>query len=341
VFYPGTYAESQAVGITVGAGMEAGGIDITLPASDETGPGTVFFRVSGDFPPPERVAGAMGLRGVRGERLPMIPQSAGDGRFSISPPDVGDYDMFMQVIEGSPADRENSLRHSVRVPVTVGREDIDLGTLPLVPAIRIEGVLLFDGTPPPNLDGFTFGLAPAPDETTIPFGSTALPAADGQSFTIDNVPDGRYEVRVNALPTDYFLSRATYGTQSVLGREVVVTGDTQARLELTFATGAAKVSGVVRGPDDSPTTGSTVALIPAPGGPGYRELYRATFTDQLGAFSIEGLTPGEYDVYAWEDAPLNAFRNAEFVAGFRNRGERIRVERNSSAILDLEVIPRE
>jgi hypothetical protein len=139
----------------------------------------------------------------------------------------------------------------------------------------------------------------------------------------------------------YYLAAATYGPENVLGREVIVTGDTQARLELTFASGAATAGGVVRGPDGEPVSGATVALLPIPGNRQDRYLYKTTISDQLGRFSIDGITPGEYDIYAWEHVPENAYRNAGFMAGFTNRGERVRLERNSGTDLDLDLIPQD
>jgi hypothetical protein len=62
---------------------------------------------------------------------------------------------------------------------------------------------------------------------------------------------------------------------------------------------------------------------------------------QRGTFSIKGIAPGEYELFAWEDAPENAFRNASFLADFPNQGQGIRIERNSRDVLDVDVIPRQ
>jgi hypothetical protein len=44
-----------------------------------------------------------------------------------------------------------------------------------------------------------------------------------------------------------------------------------------------------------------------------------------GNFTINGVAPGDYKLFAWEYVAANAWMNAEYLAPFENRGQAISV----------------
>jgi uncharacterized surface anchored protein len=70
-------------------------------------------------------------------------------------------------------------------------------------------------------------------------------------------------------------------------------------------------------------------------------LYRTTRSDEKGQFTINGVAPGEYRMFAWENVPTNAWLNADFMALQESRGKSLMVTAGGSASADLKVIPRE
>ena len=66
--------------------------------------------------------------------------------------------------------------------------------------------------------------------------------------------------------------------------------------------------------------------------------YKSTTSDPMGRFSLRGLAPGEYQVFAWANSPGTAYRNADFMKRYDGRGASVNVvagARLSSATVDL------
>ncbi len=110
-----------------------------------------------------------------------------------------------------------------------------------------------------------------------------------------------------------------------------------------MATNPARVSGVVRD-DQGKALNGVVILIPDPPQPQAASLYRRAETDENGRFQFQGLRPGKFRLYAWEEledgaqfdpdvtAPLQARSLAVEVA----EGERKEVEVTRITVDEVE-----
>lgn len=345
VFYPGVREPVDAAPLSLGPGMELGGIDLRLP-DDEGQVGAITFRltgvpeVAGNSAP--RFLAMLGRKTPGGsEPSPAVPEPLGEGVYRISPALAGDYDVFIQATPPPDPSGEPNRRY-VRVPVTHGRDDIDLGTLAVVSGVWIPGRIRVEGSlaEPLDVGSLSLYLSALMTETTLPIQLAARISSETGEFVIPNVPNGRFEVRLGQAPATIYLAEATYGSADVMDGRMVVDASPQARLEVVLSTGAGMIEGLVRTADDDPAVASLVALIPEPRRRG-RDLFRSAITDQHGRFSIEGIPPGEYSLYAWDDIPENAFRNAEFMSAYATRGERIVVEGGSRNLVELDMIVSE
>jgi hypothetical protein len=73
---------------------------------------------------------------------------------------------------------------------------------------------------------------------------------------------------------------------------------------------------------------ATVVLVPAarmlrP------DLYKSILTDAVGRFDFQGVPPGEYTLFAWNDVETDAWTNAEFLKAYETRGRAVRVGEGS------------
>jgi len=58
----------------------------------------------------------------------------------------------------------------------------------------------------------------------------------------------------------------------------------------------------------------------------------------MGRFHIEGVPPGDYRAFSWEDIETGAWQDPEFIRNFEDRGNPVRVNENGTSNIQLRVI---
>jgi carboxypeptidase family protein len=175
--------------------------------------------------------------------------------------------------------------------------------------------------------------SPLANVTAMLLGGSVIPSngrysgvtrADGV-FEIDGVPEGSYAVRFFDLARDAYVSSATEGTHDFLTQPLRITGATTVAVFVRRDGGA--VDGVVTDSRGTKIPDAVVALVPD--GLAREEVnrYRSAITDPDGAFTIEGITPGSYHLFAWPELDGAAYRNAAFMRAYEGKGEPVHVQR--------------
>ena len=59
-------------------------------------------------------------------------------------------------------------------------------------------------------------------------------------------------------------------------------------------------------------------------------MFKSTTTDQAGAFSFRGLTPGKYKVYAWEEIENGAHQDPDFLRRWGGKAADVEVKESSA-----------
>ena len=332
-YFPSTAAPDQATTVRVQAGDEASGIDINLQKAQAV---CVRGRVAVEGP-------AQALRGTYVQMVrravdsaPINGDSLGgpideDGRsFEICDVPPGSYVLLMNWGDG-----KRSL--FARTPLDVGSADVNGEVLVPSPPLRLEGHARIDagGTLiPTQLNIFL--------ESTESFGwgASAQVQPDG-TFVVDNVPQGNYRLRVGGFPEEYYVKWARAGGSDFLGVELPVSASQPlGPLEVALSLDGGRVDGVVV-KDGKPFPGAHVVLVPDPPNRGRIDLYGDKTADALGRFSLLGLPPGSFKLFAWQPRESLPFTDPEFIQEYEKRGTSVSIEERKSQYVQLEAIPAE
>ncbi len=89
-----------------------------------------------------------------------------------------------------------------------------------------------------------------------------------------------------------------------------------------------------------PVPGTQAVLIPARG-LNRIDLYKTAVADDSGHFTIRGITPGDYKIYAWEALEQFAYFDSELLRRFEQKGKFMQITEGSKEIVEVKIIPLE
>lgn len=298
VYYPNTVFRSSATVISVGAGEERGGLDLSLPLIPT-------YRVTGvvtlpSGAPPEQPPGVFLVQptaGVSG----FDTKEARGAKFAIGGVPSGTY-VIAAIDEAS--------KMWAMTTVTVGTQDQAVA-LTLQPGLSVSGQFVFDGkSPPPSFSRMSVALMPVP----VPGGLAIEPesakvAADGK-FTIDGLVPGAYRLW-SMLPeadsrqgTGWVLRSAIAGNQDVADLPLDLrAGVDPGRIVATFTDRPTELSGRLQDASGRPASEYFIIVFSPDERmwtrPSRRVMQTRPATD--GQFVLRGLPPGEYLLAAVTD----------------------------------------
>jgi hypothetical protein len=163
--------------------------------------------------------------------------------------------------------------------------------------------------------------------------------ADG-SFEWKNVSAGNYYVQisdVSAMP-DWFLKSVAAGGRDAADSGFSVGGGTTTLDVLASANGAV-AEGVATNQKDEPVADAVVVAVPEARFRSRPDRYRKAVSDQSGRFSLRGLPPGNYTLFAWESIDGEAYCNPEFLKSYEGQGKALHVNEGEHTSLQLKAIP--
>jgi hypothetical protein len=79
-------------------------------------------------------------------------------------------------------------------------------------------------------------------------------------------------------------------------------------------------------------------LIPDPNHRQESNLFRDATTDQDGRFTIRGIKPGDYKLFAWDDIEPGIWWDPQFLSHYEAKGEDVKVEANGHLSVNPHVI---
>ena len=329
-YYPGTYDAMQASAVTLKAGDEMP-VNLTLtPARTYRVRGIVTGVTAGQRPTVELIPKA-------GDSV-HSSEVGPDGQFEVLGVASGSY----LVRASAGMDSQPLTAHQ---DVNVVAADVEGVKLAPLPSFRLSGHLRVEGRASGALSQYSVNLR-VPDDPgfflALDFFGANAPVDRLGNFEWKSVIPGNYIVQVyGGDGQGFFLKSVTLG-----GRDIPTgfTASGPATLDLLVSYKGGTVEGMVVEKEkdvdnDHPVANATVVAVPEEK---YRKLpdrFGTGATDQHGRFTIRGLAPGTYTLYAWQDLEEGVWRDPDFLKSQEANGTAVKVEEGSHQQVELKLSP--
>ncbi len=333
-FYPGTTDRSQAAFLELRAGDETP-VNFNLVRSPT-------FHVRGtivNFAARTGAGAFLVLRPKDSNNEYTAAQVDKDGKFEMSHVAPGSY--TLAAVIGSVGATQTFYQ-----PLDVTNHDVsDLRIVPLA-ASQVRGQIHVDANHALDFSSLLVLLRSSDRDSAGMFGGTedgsptlAQVKRDG-TFELKNVPAGSYTVLVEGTVkmTDFFLKSVKAGSTDVTNAGLTLGGGGTYSINLLIGTGAAKLDGTVVDGEGHPAANAIVVAVPSGDLSGRLDLYEKAVTDQHGHFSLAGLTPGSYAVFAFESVEEGAYFDPTYLKPYESSSENVRLEENGRKTLQMKMI---
>jgi hypothetical protein len=153
------------------------------------------------------------------------------------------------------------------------------------------------------------------------------------SFEVKEVPPDTYGLRIGPTSKaldNYFVKAVNLGGKNIADSGFTVGGATYS-LDIIVSANGATVEGVAVDDKDKPASDVEVIFIPDAKHRERHDLYQQVTTDHLGHFSLRGVNPGEYQVFALDaDVDRDGITDPVFVRAHESLGQTINLAEGES-----------
>jgi hypothetical protein len=154
---------------------------------------------------------------------------------------------------------------------------------------------------------------------------------------IDNIPPGRYSFVTRAAPGFYVKSIKVDDRE--MDQLIDVGPQALLKVDVLLAAGGGTLTGTVEDPDGKPATGAVVSIHTIDGSPLRTDLEKTAGLKANGEYSISGIAPGIYRVFAWDSQGNGEWRYDAFRKEYESRSVTIKIGDNGKETVALKAIP--
>ncbi|HEV2425543.1 MAG TPA: carboxypeptidase-like regulatory domain-containing protein [Terriglobia bacterium] len=336
-FYPGTTDPVSAAAIAVDPGTEAEGIDIDVhPVRAVRVSGSVM-NLSGGGSTQNAYVMLMPAGLDPRRRRPFGMMTAGRysasaagprGEFEITGVPAGSYWAVANL-------QDSQRQYEGRVQVQVADADVQGVTIPVSAGANLTGHVRVDSQGRFDYSKLTVAAMPTDG---VGFGGQGAQVRPDGSFTLENVPAGNYRLNVSGYPEGYYLKAVRFGGGDVLDTGLSVDATSgAAQLDILLSAGGSSVSGTVM--NDGKPAQATVLLVPDPPHRDREDLYSVKSTKSDGSFSMPGLPPGDFKLFAFEDLDPGLMGDPSLLQPYESKGSAVHLDQGQKQTVQLELIP--
>lgn len=320
-FYPGVTDASSASAIEIGPGQEHTGLTIRLRKSRVYRITGKVAGLTGDnsrtqvtLSPRDSVTRGFFMGGSAGRIKP-------DGSFEIPNVTPGSYYVMAMRFDRMPSP-------AGRAPVEVTNSDVEGIVLTAGSAIpELRGVVKTEGDTPVELKAMQVSMV---SSEMLPIGTRPVPVKEDGTFVFEQVAREKFTFYVFPMPESAYLKQVRIGGQDVTKTGLDLTNaESGPAVEVILSSKAATVEGVVTRakPEDPP---GNVVLLPEPWIPdepmAMNQVFRpGLVVDQTGRFTIKGVAPGKYRLYAFEEFNSQEMMDPDLFKALESKSEALTV----------------
>jgi Carboxypeptidase regulatory-like domain len=323
-FYPGTMDKRQALKVSVHPGDEVSA-NFNLIT-------TRTFNVRGSvsgvgLKPPDASRSVVSMVTLESPDDPLDQHFAGtilpNGTFEVTGVFPASYRAVIDAANGDPS-------LTLRASQTVDVRDADIDGLQLSPEppSQIRGRFRMDATDNQSPDWTQLNVQIDPDDHDSQTNAVTGKVAKDGSFNVEaSSRDYHLIVTTNSNGEywrDFIVKEVVLNGKDVGDSGFSLTGGLTS-LEIVAGAQGSSIEGNVVDEDGKPVAGVSVVCIPDASRRTRRDIYQQVQTDRQGHFSIRGLNPGEYQVFAVDD-PADDITDPDFVAAHETGGQAVTLD---------------
>jgi hypothetical protein len=214
----------------------------------------------------------------------------------------------------------------------VRNTELDNIDVPLSKALSMSGRIQIEGSGQ-NLNFSAVRVLVEPESDFLAGSLVADIKPDG-SFVLNGVLPSEYTLSIVGLPAEYYVKKVQIGMQDIAGRKLDFSHNNGA-LDVVISSSGGTISGAIVDTEQQPAPGVSVALVPDPPRPDAPDLYKILRTNAQGQFSILGVAPGHYQLFAIQGADSNAYVDSDWVNSLQDYSKQISIDENSTITLTI------
>ena len=335
-YYPGTTDRSQAVPIQLHAGDD-------FPVNFSLTPSPALSIKGSVVNLPPRTSATIMLQSRDFSLVQNGAEMHKDGSFVIHDVSPGNYTIVASV-DGA------AVPMTARQSLQVGSSNVEGLRLSPQPGALLRGRLRLESR------GSVRGFDPGQIFLTLQtingeddagaaaigdrFSNLTHMSVDG-SFEWRDVPPGNYYIELLAQTggsEDWFVKSVAASGRELSDSGISVNGGAIG-IDLLLSANGGIVDGLVVDSKGNPVENTDVVAVPEARMRGRLDRYHKTVSDQSGHFSLRGIRPGDYTLFAWESIEGDAYLNPEFLKSYEGQGSALKVGEGERKSVQVNVIP--
>jgi len=215
-------------------------------------------------------------------------------------------------------------------------------------------MITFEETPPKTMPSVA-NLIPTLWRNPTLLGAPAMPATAGNPPVLRNIAPGSYHVYLNpllqplqganplnSLPAwqNAYVKSMQMGDVDVLSGGLRLERQPDAPLNIVIGANPGTLNGLVLNEVRLPIAGAYVTLFANNTADRlYRtDMYKVTGTDNQGRFQLQGLPPGDYRIFAWENIERGTWIDSTFLRLNEERGTTVHIDEGQVQMATLPII---